>query len=111
MQRAAQCFDAVTGLPVGSGGKGFDNFFHCMPWQYARNVVSHGGHDFAPARGGEVGENKIYNSSSNVCESITVEEKERRAAMALPEEFYRFAEGADFGLRLTPFCFSRCIAL
>lgn len=111
MQRAAQGFDAVAGFPVGGGGKGFNNFCHCIPRQNTGYIVSNGRHDFTSAGDGQIGENKIHNGSSNVRKGITVEEKERGATMTLPKKFYRFTEGADFGLRFPLFCFSRCIAL
>jgi hypothetical protein len=68
-------------------------------------------HDFTAADCGQVGEDVVNEGSSNVGEGVAVEEKERGAAVALPQEFYGFGEGSGFGLSAAPFCFNRSIAL
>jgi hypothetical protein len=73
--------------------------------------MGNGGHDFAAAAGGKVGEDKVDDSSTDIGESVAIEEKEWRAAMALPQKFYGFCEGTDFGLEFAPLCFNRRIAL
>jgi len=59
----------------------------------------------------QVGEDKIYDGAANIGERVAVEEKERRAAMALPQELYGFGERADFELESAPLSFNRRIAL
>jgi hypothetical protein len=73
--------------------------------------VGHGGHDFAPAPGGQIGKYKVNDGPPDVGKRVAVEEKKRRAAMALPEERYGFGKGFDEGLSLPPLCFKRCVAL
>jgi len=48
--------------------------------------MGHGGHDFAAAGGGEVGEKRGTYLTSYVSERVTIEEKERSVPVALPEE-------------------------
>jgi hypothetical protein len=73
--------------------------------------VGNGGHHFPSAGRGQVGENEVNDRPADVGKRVAVEEQERRAAMALPQEIYGFGEGADFGLLASPLCFKRCIAL
>jgi hypothetical protein len=73
--------------------------------------VGDGGHDFAATAGGQIGEDEVNDSSSDVSEGVAVEEEERSTAMTLPQELYGFGEGSDFGLESAPLCFKRCIAL
>jgi hypothetical protein len=73
--------------------------------------VRHRGHYGPPAWGGQVGEDEINDSSPNIGEGVAVEEQERGAAMALPQEVYGLGEGRDFGLPASPLCFKRCMAL
>jgi hypothetical protein len=60
-----------------------------------------GGHDFAAASGGQVGEKGGNDLAGDVGKGVAVEEEERSTAMALPQEFYGFGEGED----LLPFFF------
>jgi antitoxin component of MazEF toxin-antitoxin module len=88
-----------------------NDFHHCFPRQHAGNVMGDGGHDFAAAAGGQVGKDEVNNRSPNVSERVAVEEEERGAAMALPQQLYGFGKGSDFELELAPLCFNRSIAL
>jgi hypothetical protein len=49
--------------------------------------MSHGGTDFATASGRDVGKNRSGDLPGDVRESVAVEEKEGRLAMAAPEKF------------------------
>ncbi|PWU12564.1 MAG: hypothetical protein C5B50_21220 [Verrucomicrobia bacterium] len=69
------------------------------------------GHDFAPATGRQLSKDEVNDGSSNVGKGVAIEEQERGAAMALPQELYGFGEGTDFKLEFAPLCFNRCIAL
>jgi hypothetical protein len=73
--------------------------------------MSDGGHGLAAAAGGEVGKHEVNNRSPNVGEAVAIEEEERGAPMALPQELYGFGEGSCCGLSLPPLCFNRRIAL
>jgi hypothetical protein len=73
--------------------------------------MGNGGHDFAAAAGHQIRKDEINEGAAHVGKRVAVEEQERRAAMALPQEFYGFGEGSDFGLAFPPLCFNRCIAL
>jgi len=87
VQRAAQGFHAVTGFQFGCLAQGLDNAHHRIPRQHARDIVGDSGHEFTTAHGGQIGEDKINDRPANVGESIAVEEKKRRAAVALSQEF------------------------
>jgi hypothetical protein len=73
--------------------------------------MGHGGHNFPPAAGGQVGENEVNDGPADVSKSVAVEEEKWSAAVALPQEFYGFGERLDGGLFLLPLCFNRRIAL
>ena len=68
-------------------------------------------HDFTAAARGQIGEKSCDYLAGNIGKSIAVEEKERRAAMALPQKLYRFGEREDLGLFLDPFCSTRLLSL
>jgi len=91
--------------------KGLDNLRHRFPRENTGNVMRDRRHDLAPPSRLQFSENQINERPANVRKSIAVEEKERSAPMALPQELYRFGEGADFGLPAAPLRFNRCIAL
>lgn len=95
MQRTAQSFYAVARFPIGGFRKRVNNFHHRFPWQNARYVMGHGGHDFTPASGGKVGEKSGDDLTGDVGESISVKKEKRGAPMALPQKFYEFGEGED----------------
>jgi hypothetical protein len=73
--------------------------------------MGHGRNDLAAAARGQVGKDEINERSGDIGECVAVEEEKRGAAMALPQEFYGFGEGGDFGLLAVPLCFNRSIAL
>ncbi len=73
--------------------------------------MGYGGHHFAAAPGGQVGENEVNDRPANVGKRVAIEEQERGAAMALPQELYGFGKGTDSGLAVPPLCFNRCMAL
>jgi len=79
--------------------------------EHACDVMRHCRHYFAPAGGGEFGEDEVNNGSPYIGESVAVEEEERCPAMTLPQEIYSLVEGGDFWLSAPPFCFKRRIAL
>ena len=73
--------------------------------------MGHGRNDLAAAARGQVGKQSSGDLAGNVRERVAIEEEKRGAAMALPQEFYSFGEGGDFGLSAVPLCFNRSIAL
>jgi hypothetical protein len=110
-QRTPQRLYAVPRLQVRDRAEALDDLDHRLPWQYPGDTVGDGGHDFAATAGGQIGEDEVNDSSSDVSEGVAVEEEERSTAMTLPQELYGFGEGSDFGLESAPLCFKRCIAL
>jgi hypothetical protein len=110
-QRTPQRFYAVPRLQVRDRAEALDDLDHRLPRQHPGDIVGDSGHDLAATAGGQVGEDEVNDSSSDVSEGVAVEEKERSAAMTLPQELYGFGEGSDFGLEFAPLCFKRCIAL
>ncbi len=109
--RAAQRFHAIARLQIGRFKQALDDFNHGFPRKDTGDVMGDRGHDFTAADCGQVGEDEVNHGSPNVGERVAVEEKERSAAMALPQEFYGFAKGGGFVLAAAPLCFKRSIAL
>ena len=108
---AAQRFHPIARLQLGGFTQALDDLNHGFPRQDAGDVMGDRRHDLAAADCGQVGEDEVNNGSSNVGEGVAVEEKERGAAVALPQEFYGFGESGGFGLSAAPLCFKRSIAL
>jgi hypothetical protein len=73
--------------------------------------MGYGGHDFAAATGGQISKKCGYDLPCNIREGVAIEEKERGAAMALPQEFYEFGEGEDLPLFFFPLAAARCLSL
>jgi hypothetical protein len=68
-------------------------------------------YDFTAAGGGEVGEKRCDNLTAHVGEGVAVEEKERGAAVAVPQEFYGFGEAKDSLLFFGPLSCARFLSL
>jgi len=68
-------------------------------------------HDFAAAGCGQVGEKRRDNLTADIGEGVAVEEKERRAAVAVPQELYGFGEGEDLLLFFRPLSCARFLSL
>ena len=111
VQRATECFDAVTGFPVGGFAQRLNNLDHCLPRQDTGDVMGDGGHDLATADGRQVGEKGGHDLPRNVGESVTIEEKERGAAMTLPQELYGFGEREDLLPPFVPLAAARFLSL
>ena len=108
---ATQRLNTVARPKVGCFRKLIYNLGHGFVIEHAGDVMGHRGDYLASAGGREFSEDEVNDSSPYVCERVAVEEEERGAAMALPQEFYGFVEGGDFCLSAPPLCFKRCIAL
>ncbi len=111
MHRAAQGLDPVAGLEVGCFRKLVHDLGHGFVIEHASNAVGHRGHHFAAAGGGEFGEDRSHELASHVGEGVAVEEKERGAAMTMPQEFYGFVEGEDLWLLCFPLAAARFLSL
>ena len=68
-------------------------------------------HDFAAADCGQVGEKRRDNLTAYIGEGVAVEEKERGAAVAMPQEFYGFGDGEDLLLFFRPLSCARFLSL
>ena len=73
--------------------------------------MSDGGHDFPAAGSGEVGEQCRGDLSAHIGKSVAVEKEKRSAAMALPQKFYGFAEGAGLATFFLPLLCARFVSL
>ena len=86
LRRAAQGLDAVARLKRSAFAKALDDFHHALPVQHAGNVVGNGGGNYPAATGRQVSKESGSDLPGDVCKRIAVEEKERGAPMAVPEE-------------------------
>jgi hypothetical protein len=68
-------------------------------------------HNFPSATGGQVREKRRGKLAPHVGEGVAVEEKERSAAMALPQELYRFVQRKDLLLLSGPLACARDLSL
>ena len=91
--RAAQRFDAITGLKLGGFTKTLDDFDHRLAIEHAGNVVRH--------RKREVAEQSEREFPPDCGKRVAVEEKKRGLAMKLTETIQRLSESQD----LRPDCF------
>jgi hypothetical protein len=73
--------------------------------------MGHSRHYFTPPARGQVSEQRRGDLAPHVREGVAVEEKERSAAMALPQEVYGFVEGEDLLLLCRPLACARCLSL
>jgi hypothetical protein len=111
MEQAAQGFHAVTRFEVGGLREALYDLDHRFTIQHAGDVMGHGGDHFAAASGGEVGKQYRDDLTGDISEGVAVEEQERSAAMALPQEFYEFAEGEELLLLFFPLSAARFLSL
>ena len=68
-------------------------------------------HDLTAAGCGQVGEKRRDNLTAYIGEGVAVEEEERGATMAVPQEFYEFGEGEDLLLFFRPVACARFLSL
>ena len=73
--------------------------------------MGHGRDDLAAAARGQIGEQGSGDLAGHVREGVAVEEEKRGAAMAVPQEFYEFAEGEDLLLLFRPLFCARFLSL
>ena len=77
----------------------------------AGDVMRQSRHDFASPSGWQVREESRGKLTSYVGEGVAIEEKERSAAMALPQELYGFVERQDLLLLSRPVACARPLSL
>jgi hypothetical protein len=73
--------------------------------------VNAGGHDLVSTTRGKISEERRSDLPPNICEGVSVKEKEWRAAMALPQEIYGLLEREDFRLLCRPVARARRLSL
>src|SRR5687767_15898391 len=73
--------------------------------------MRHSGRDLPPASCREFCKKSRRDLTPYIGESIAVKEKERSAAMTLPQEVYRFFERGDFLLFCRPLSCARFLSL
>jgi hypothetical protein len=96
VRRTAKRFDAVSSFEVGGLTKTLDDFNHRLTIQHPSDVMSDGGHNLTAAASGQFRKDCSHKLAANIRESIAVEEKERRAPMALAKKIYGLGEGEAF---------------
>jgi len=111
MHRAAQGLDPVAGSKSSSLRELVYNLRHGVVIENAGDAMGHRRHYFTSAGGGEFGKECSHELASNIGEGVAVEEKERGAAMTMPQEFYGLFEGEDLWLLVFPLAAARFLSL
>jgi hypothetical protein len=91
--------------------KTLDDPDHAFAVEHSGDVMGDGRNDLPAADVGKVGEKGRADLPANIGKGAAVEEKERGAAMAMPQKIYEFGEGEGFSLLAAPFCCNRCLSL
>jgi len=85
-RRAAEGLNAIARLEGGAFAEAFDDSYHAFPIEHAGDVMGNGGSNFPAPTSRQVSKERGSKLPCDICKGIAVEEKERGAAMAVPEE-------------------------
>lgn len=89
MQGTPQCLHPVARGERRTSAKIVHHRNHVLTTEHTGDEMRNRGDHLATARMGQIGKKQIRDAAGDIREGVAVEEKERRAAMASPEELQR----------------------